>query len=132
MAPHPLCNTYGTHATHNTTRRRQHDDDDEAGVTAFDPDHFLDASRVLDALSFAIGLVKPLVGATTSILYFYKKLAKNNARSSHTKPRPSFTHATFDSARIDEMGSNARHMALRTTTQTRHRRAGAPHLTAIA
>ena len=29
MAPHPLCNTHGTHATHNTTRRRQHDDDDD-------------------------------------------------------------------------------------------------------
>ena len=28
MAPHPLCNTHGTHATHNTTRR-QHDDDDD-------------------------------------------------------------------------------------------------------
>ena len=29
MTPHPLCNTHGTHATHNTTRRRQHDDDDD-------------------------------------------------------------------------------------------------------
>ena len=29
MTPHPLCNTHGTHATHNTTRRRQHDDDDK-------------------------------------------------------------------------------------------------------
>ena len=31
MTPHPLCNTHGTHATHNMTRRRrrrQHDDDD--------------------------------------------------------------------------------------------------------
>ena len=28
MTPHPLCNTHGTYATHNTTRRRQHDDDD--------------------------------------------------------------------------------------------------------
>ena len=34
MTPHPLCNTHGTHATHNTTRRRQHDDDDDAHARA--------------------------------------------------------------------------------------------------
>ena len=29
MTPHILCNTHGTHATHNTTRRQQHGDHDD-------------------------------------------------------------------------------------------------------